>query len=197
MNPLARRLNAAGFSTLNLPYPSLVKPLDWILDHVDKQVAGFADGQPVHLIGHSLGGIIARMLIARNPCWKPGRLVMMAPPNHGSEIIDWLSGKPLLRPFLSPAARSLATNGVPSKLPPLPSGLDAMVIMGGRSSIPFFRNLLSESNDGIVSAEKGRIEGLRDFAVIDADHTFIQIHPEAVKRTVAFLKAGVSGSASS
>ncbi|HVJ45298.1 MAG TPA: alpha/beta fold hydrolase [Luteolibacter sp.] len=192
MNPLARRLHSAGFSTLNLPYPSLVKPLDWILDYVDDRISQFAGNGPVHLVGHSLGGIISRMLIARGPSWKPGRLVMMAPPNGGSEIIDWLSGKRVVKPFLSSAARSLASDGVPAKLPPLPPGLEAIVIMGNRSSIPFFRKLLATDNDGIVSTEAGRIAGLKGFSVVDADHTFIQVHPETVRRTLAFLTTGAS-----
>jgi triacylglycerol lipase len=197
MNPLARRLHQAGFSTLNLPYPSLVKPLDWILDYVDERISEFSNGGSVHLVGHSLGGIIARMLIVRGTAWKPGRVVMLAPPNNGSEIIDWLSRNTLVRPLLSPAARSLATDGVPPNLPPLPSELEAMVIMGTRSSIPFFRKLLSEKNDGIVSLERGKIDGLRNFSIVDADHTFIQIHPETVKRTLDFLSGKVSGSVAS
>lgn len=190
MNPLARQLAREGFSTLNLPYPSLVKPLGWILSHVRDQVARFSDGQPVHFVTHSLGGIITRMLISEDPPWQTGRLVMLAPPNAGSEIIDWASRKPLLRPLLSPAARALASDAIPASLPALPSDLDALVIMGSRSSIPFFRKLLPGENDGIVSITGGRIDGLRAFSVVDADHTFIQIHPDTVRVTLDFLRNG-------
>ena len=192
MEPLARRLDAEGFSTLNLPYPSSRKPIDWIVRYVRDQTAEFAGGGKVHFVTHSLGGIVMRSLLSQETPlpWQQGRLVMMAPPNGGSEIIDWLSRRPLLVPILGPAARSLASSGIPPRLPAIPEELEAMVIMGNRSSIPFFRRLLDADNDGIVSAAKGRVEGLRGFSIVPADHTFIQIHPQAVRQTLGFLKTG-------
>ncbi len=190
MNPLARQLQREGFSTLNLPYPSLLKPLDWIVGHVRTQVEGFAGDSPVHFVTHSLGGIVTRMLLATDPPWTSGRLVMMAPPSSGSEIIDWASRKMLLRSLLSPAARALASDTLSATLPDLPPDLEAIIIMGKRCSIPFFRPLLDEENDGIVSVGRGQVRGIRSFSVVDADHTFIQIHPEAVRRTIDFLKTG-------
>jgi len=190
MEPLARRLEAEGFCTLNIPYASSRRPLDRITREVREQVTEFAADQAVHFVTHSLGGIIARILIAESPPWRQGRLVMMAPPNAGSEIIDWISRKPLLRAVIGPAGRSLATDGVPGKLPALPPELEAIAIMGNRASIPFFTKLLESENDGIVSAERGKLAGLRGFSVVEADHTFIQIHPDAVRQTLAFLKNG-------
>lgn len=190
MNPLARRLNVEGFSTLNIPYPSLVKPVDWILAHLRDRISAFAGEEPVHFIGHSLGGILVRMMLAEGVSWQPGRFIMLAPPNSGSEIIDRASRKFVIRSLLSPAARALSSDGIPSRLPSLPENLEAMVIMGRRSSIPFFRKLLSEGNDGIVSVTRGRIDGLKAFAIVDADHTFIQIHPETIRRTLEFLRTG-------
>ena len=63
--------------------------------------------------------------------------------------------------------------------------------MGRRGSIPFFKRLLDADNDGIVSAAGGRLQGLRGFSVIDADHTFIQVHPQAIRMSLDFLKSGV------
>ena len=191
MNPLARRLNAEGYTTLNIPYPSSRMSLDLIVPRVREQIAAFAiDGEPVHIIGHSLGGIVARIILAENPPWTPGRLVMLASPNGGSEIIDWLSRKILVKSVLGPAARELSTERLLARLPALPAELEAIAIMGSRVSIPFFRKILGEENDGIVSAERGRAEGLRGFSIVDADHTFIQIHPDTVRKTIQFLKSG-------
>lgn len=190
MEPLARALNRQGFSTLNLPYPSTRLPIPELVRRVRAGVEPFAGDAPVHFITHSLGGILARAMLADSPQWKPGRLVMLAPPNGGSEIVDWATRHPMILRLLGPAGRALGSQGVPSALPPLPDGLETAVIMGRRCSIPLFKNLLETDNDGIVSAAKGKIEGLRGFAVIDADHTFIQTHPEAIRLAVEFLKSG-------
>lgn len=190
MEPLARKLNAEGFATLNLPYPSTRLPIPTLVERIRVEVAKITGDAPVHFITHSLGGIIARAILTDNPPWKTGRLVMLAPPNGGSEIVDWSAHHRLIHRLLGPAGRALGREGFPGRLPRLPDGLEAAVIMGNRSSLPLFRNLLEKENDGIVSAAKGKIEGLRGFTVIDADHTFIQMHPEAIRLSVEFLKSG-------
>lgn len=188
MEPLARSLRKEGFSTLNIPYPSSRLPIPVLAERVRETIVRHARGQEVHWITHSLGGIIARHLIAGSPEIRPQRLIMLAPPNGGSEIVDWAGGRPLLRHLLGPAGRALGTRGVPAGLPPLPASVEAAVVMGRRSSIPFFRKLLDAENDGIVSAGRGRIEGLKEFLVVDADHTFIQTHPDTVRFCMDFLK---------
>ncbi len=190
MDPLARALTAAGFSTCNLPYPSTRMTVDALARRVREEIARFADGGPVHLVTHSLGGILARKLLADEPPWTPGRLVMLAPPNHGSEIVDWSAHHPLLRKFLGPAGRSLGCAGLPPTLPNPCPHVETAIIMGRRAVIPFFRKMLDPDNDGIVSAKLGQLPGARGFAVIDADHTFIQLHPECLRRVVPFLKSG-------
>lgn len=190
MEPMARTLNHQGFSTLNVPYPSIRLPIPTLVRYVDHEISRIAAGQPVHLVTHSLGGIIARSLIAETRDWKPGRLVMLAPPNSGSEIVDWSKRHPMLHWLLGPAGRSLGQDGIPSTLPPLPDGIEAAVIMGKRGTIPFFQHLLDATNDGIVSAEKGRISGIKDFAIVDAGHTFIQTHPETIRLVIEFLNSG-------
>ncbi len=190
MEPLARALRSEGFATLNIPYPSTRLPIPALADHVRREVEKIANRGPVHFITHSLGGIVARLMLSGPLPWTPGRLVMLAPPNAGSEIVDWSAGKPLIRRLLGPAGRELSSNGLPSALPALPEGMEAAVIMGNRSSIPAFKKLLEKDNDGIVSASRGKIDGLRGYSVIDADHTFIQVHPDAIRLCLGFLKTG-------
>lgn len=187
---MARALESEGFSIFNLPYPSTRLPATTLVELVSGQVAKIAGDEPVHFITHSLGGILARALIAGPLSWKPGRMVLLAPPNGGSEIVDWAARHPLIHRLLGPAGRSLGSDGFPNELPDLPENSQVAVIMGNRCSIPLFRNLLETTNDGIVSASKGRIPGLSGFAVIDADHTFIQMHPEAIRLSTRFLKSG-------
>jgi triacylglycerol lipase len=190
MQPIARALEKEQFSTLNLPYPSSRRSIEHLVAYVREQVAQIPTDEPIHFITHSLGGIVARTLLAEDVPWKRGKLLMLAPPNQGSEIVDWLKKIPILHLALGPAGRALGTNGIPNRLPPLPSDIETAVIMGCRCSIPVFGKLLDPINDGIVSAAKGKIEGLQAFSIIDADHTFIQKHPEAIRRILEFLKTG-------
>ena len=190
MQPLARALEQEGFSTLNIPYPSGRMSIPNLVSRVRSQVEKIPTDQPIHFITHSLGGIIVRSIFATEVPWKPGRILMLAPPNHGSEIVDWTKKHPILNQFLGPAGRALGSEGMTHELPQLPKDVEAAVIMGNRCSIPIFKKLLATENDGIVSAAGGRISGLRGFSVINADHTFIQMHPEAIRLGVHFLKTG-------
>ena len=115
---------------------------------------------------------------------------MLAPPNSGSEIVDWSKEHPLLHRLLGPTGRTLGSDGVPVELPVLRPEIETAVIMGKRPAISFFKNLLESENDGIVSAAKGRLDDLHAFTVIDADHTFMPMHPEAIRLAVQFLKTG-------
>jgi len=190
MDPLARALNREGFSTLNLSYPSARLPLADLVAHIRPQIEEIAGDQPVHFITHSLGGIVVRALLADEVPWATGKIVMMAPPNNGSEIVDWTKAHPLLHRLLGPTGRALGSDGVPAGLPALPPEIATAVIMGKRPAVSVFQKLLDPENDGIVSAAKGRLDGLRGFTVIDADHTFMPMHPEAIRLTVQFLKTG-------
>ena len=190
MEPLARALNREGFSTLNLPYPSARLPIAELVAHVTPQIEKIAGEVPVHFITHSLGGILVRAMLAREVSWTTGKIVMLAPPNGGSEIVDWAQAHPPLQRLLGPTGLTLGSDGVSGTLSPLPPEIETAVIMGKRRAIPFFKNLLDSENDGIVSAARGRLDGMRAFTVIDADHTFMPMHPEAIRRCVDFLKSG-------
>jgi triacylglycerol lipase len=190
MQPLARALQQEGFSTLNIPYPSGRMSVPRLVARVRAEIAKIPHAPPIHFITHSLGGILVRKLLADPVPWQTGKIVMLAPPNQGSEIVDWSKGHPLLHAVLGPAGRSLGSDGIPQALPDLPSDVEVAVIMGNRCSIPVFRKLLAHENDGIVSATKGRLPGLSGFSVIAADHTFIQMHPETIRLSLEFLRSG-------
>jgi triacylglycerol lipase len=190
MEPLARALGNEGFSTLNLPYPSTRLPIPTLVARIREEIGKIAADHPVHFISHSLGGIIVRSLLSGPLPWQTGRVVMLAPPNGGSEIVDWSIHHPMIHRLLGPAGRALGTAGLPLTLPELPEAIEVAVIMGNRSSIPWFRSLLDDPNDGIVSSARGKIRGLRAYRVIHADHTFIQMHPEAIRMSIEFLKTG-------
>lgn len=167
----ARRLHQAGFETVNLPYASFRKPLEELVDDVAGALP--PSEKVTHFVTHSMGGIVLRCLARRHPGLVTGKVIMMAPPNQGSEIIDWLADSPLARWSLGPGGMQLSTRFVREKVPDFPPGREINVIMGRRAVFPVFSFLLPGENDGIVTVEGGRMPGVRRFAVMDVDHTLM------------------------
>lgn len=186
MEPMAKHLHAEGYNTVNIAYPSFTKPMDYILDMVENEVRGYLEKGTVHIVTHSLGGIITREILPKLPHDNLGRIVMLAPPNQGSEIIDWLGKYPMLRRTLGPAGLKLGTDKITA--PHLPDNIDTAVIMGNNSLIPFFQKLMPTANDGIVSVERGKVKGMNEFHVLDADHTFIASDLRVMDMTLDYLR---------
>ena len=138
---------------------------------------------------HTSGGIVVRLLADRFPELVTGKIAMLAPPNQGSEIIDWLSDSFVGRWVLGPGGMAMSTQRTPLEVPGFKQGNEVMVIMGESNPMPLFRFLLDEENDGIVSVEKGKLEGMSKFRVRPGDHTFIMERPEILVEVGGFLKA--------
>src|SRR5664280_1079072 len=101
MRPMQRALEAAGFEVLNVDYPSR----EALIERLSEQVVGqaLADRRArgagtVHFVTHSLGGILVRQYAVRHPEAITGRVVMLGPPNQGSEVVDRLGGWKLFHP---------------------------------------------------------------------------------------------------
>ena len=194
MEPMANYLNSQGFTTVNVPYASFRYELDDIVERVRLLVKPWVDqGRNIHFVTHSLGGVVLKHRVGEavlpEEREKIGRVVMLAPPHQGSEIIDWLSNSPM-RHVLGPAGTFLSSESMQKRSQQFPEDIEAAIIMGERSAIPFFRKLLDASNDGIVSVEKGHLLGIKEFKVVDADHTFIASEPEVLEMVNKFLDTG-------
>jgi pimeloyl-ACP methyl ester carboxylesterase len=136
LGKLDRALRQAGFATLNLDYPGRRKPLDLLAEHVHPAVADFAgqNAGTLHFVGHSMGGLLARVYVAKHRPAQLGRVVMLGTPNGGSEVADLLQGLALYRKFYGPAGQQLTTHldGVLRSLPALDY---AVGVIAGNSSI--------------------------------------------------------------
>ena len=118
------------------------------------------------------------------------RVVMLAPPNAGSELVDVLARTPLFRRLMGPAGPELRTgvHGVPAALPPLP--LEAGVIIGCRATNPLFARAFAGPCDGKVSVERAAVAGMRELLVVRRGHGFVMDAPEVVEQTFHFLEHG-------
>ena len=192
LKKLERALRRRGFATLNLDYASRKKPLEQLAEDIHAPVQAFASrlDSPIHFVGHSMGGLLARMYVANYRPERLGRVVLLGTPNGGSEIADVLEKLAIYRWFFGPAGAQLTTHPENSlaSLPPLdyPVG----VVAGNLSIYPSSLFLLPRPNDGRVSVESAKLADMADHIVIRATHPWLTRHRVAIEQTVAFLNAG-------
>ena len=186
-------LQRAGFATLNLDYASRRKSLEGLAEDIHPAIQHFADrvDGPVHFVCHSMGGLLARVYIARHRPERLGRVVMLGTPNSGSEIADRLKNFGPYRAFFGPAGQQLGTkrdDAINALFPPLdyPVG----IVAGNRSIDPLAGTMLPKPHDGRVSVENTRIEGMADHIVVDTSHPWLVRNSVAVAQTIAFLQDG-------
>ena len=183
-----KRLSRAGFRPVNIGYPSRRHGIPELASYVAERLPR-ESGVPLHFLTHSLGGIVLRYLISRTPVEELGRVVMLAPPNQGSQLAQRLSANPLVKLALGPASRQLGTaaESIPRELGPVDFELG--VIMGNRPLNPL-AHLITGANDGTVAVEEARVEGMCDFLVVNCGHTFIMNDSNVLDQTVHFFEHG-------
>jgi pimeloyl-ACP methyl ester carboxylesterase len=191
MRLLAMRVRSAGFQVHALSYQSTRKEPGALVNDLAGELADCcAEAQRLHFVTHSLGGLLLRAYLAEHELPNLGRVVMLAPPNHGSELIDKVAGWGLLRLLFGPVAPQLGTSpaSLPNRLPP--ADFEVGVIAGTRSLNPLGAWLIPSENDGSVSVASARLDGMRDFVTVPVSHTLILLSSAAARHTVAFLADG-------
>jgi triacylglycerol lipase len=193
MMKMESALTEAGYKVRNVDYPSRTAPIQELADDaIGKAVADCQrDGATkINFVTHSMGGMLVRSYLARHSVASLGRLVMLAPPNQGSEIVDKLGWLFLFKWINGPAGIELGTdtNSTPNKLGP--ANFPAGIIAGDRS-INWINSLLIDgSDDGKVSVQRTKLAGMGDHLVIHATHPFIMRNREVIRQTIQFLRTG-------
>ncbi len=189
---IAHSLRRAGYRTLSPSY-GFRRSMPAILDVLEPRLAAFARGGPgpLHIVTHSLGGLVARALITQNRPPGLGRVVMLAPPNCGSEIADILCRYQLDSAILGPVGRHLHTQRSRADEALLGKvDFELGVIAGDRPIAPILPRLLPRPNDGLVSVAATRLDGMADHITLPVDHTRMIHNRQVIMQTLAFLETG-------
>ena len=183
----------AGYKTANPAYASRSQPLSCIADELAPVVSRFVEELtgPLHVVTHSMGGLVLRVLLSRHPQASLGRIVMLAPPNQGSEVADLLGNNLFYKFWFGPAGQQLMTSrGGRAIHLPATTGFEVGIIAGSRSIYPIASLLLPRPNDGRVSVSSTKLDGMTDHLPIPTSHPFITNNSAAIVQTLNFLRDG-------
>jgi len=192
METLSLALNEAGYNTINIAYPSTKHPIEKLAnDAIVKAIDTCPKDAKIHFVTHSMGGILVRQYLSKNKIENMGRVVMLGPPNKGSQIVDKLGSMPGFKLINGPAGMQLGTaqKSVPNSLGAVDFELG--IIAGTRSFNPILSSILAKPNDGKVSVESSKIEGMSDHIELPVTHTFMMNSKVVIDHVLHFLAKGV------
>lgn len=193
MAKMEAALTTAGYVVSNDGYRSRsagVEPLSDAVVGEAMRNPRLADCTRIHFVAHSLGGMLLRSYFARHRDPRLGRVVMLGPPNQGSEVVDKLGSWWAFRKVNGPAGSELGTakEATPQRLGPV--AFEVGVIAGDRS-INWINSLMIDGrDDGKVSVERTRVAGMKDHLVVHATHPFLMKNDQVIASTITFLKTG-------
>lgn len=195
MSRIEAALRSAGFETANIDYPSqsaTIEALATLAVPEGLRRCRARDARVIHFVTHSMGGLLLRYYLASRPVEELGRVVMLAPPNQGSEVADALAGNVIYERINGPAGAQLVTGpaGLPAQLGPVKFPLG--IITGNEQTAidSVLASRIPGENDGKVAVERAKVEGMSDFLVLPVTHTFMVMNDVVIGQTLHFLRQG-------
>jgi hypothetical protein len=189
---MAEALNQVDYQVYNLSYPSRRAPIENLADIIGTQIweLQLDPSIKINFVTHSLGGIVLRYLLKDETILNIGRVVMLAPPNRGADLVDALGWLPFYDWILGPVGSQIGTgaDSIPNTL-----GLvnyEVGVIAGNRSCNPLFSALIPGPDDGRIAVEHTRLVGMKDFLILPCIHALIMNDKQVIQQTIHFIKHG-------
>jgi pimeloyl-ACP methyl ester carboxylesterase len=156
-------------------------------------IAGLPEAARISFVGHSLGNLVVRRwmtLAHESDLARIDRMVMLGPPNQGSDLARRVAGVQFLAGLAEGAARDLVVDwhkvAPQLAVPPCEFG----IVAGGRGDSSGYSPLLEGDDDAVVRVEETRLDGAHDFLLLPVHHAAMLRDPKVQRATEAFLKAG-------
>ncbi len=193
MSKLGEALGSQRFIVVNIDYPSRQYPIDVLAENTvpaGVQTCISAGATRVNFVTHSLGGILLRAYTQHTSIDSLHRVVMLGPPNNGSEVVDSMKEIPGFLWLNGPAGQQLGTgnSGVPASLGE--ARFDLAVIAGTSTINPILSSYLPDPDDGKVSVASTKLGNMCAHIQMAVAHPFLMKDDEVIEETVSYLLTG-------
>jgi pimeloyl-ACP methyl ester carboxylesterase len=186
MRSLAKRLRQAGYQPHRYSYATISDSFQQQIGRLESVVGQTAPDSPLHLVGHSLGGLVILAALQRNPHWQVKRVVLLGTPLNGSHtaqrLASWPGGRTLIGgswPLPLQIGHTKQTTHVPIGMVAGNSGLGMGRVLGG----------LPQPHDGTVSVAETRHPLLTDHIDLPVSHTSMLWSAPVADACIDFLRA--------
>ena len=194
MDDMQAFLSDEGYLVVNDGYPSREHRIEELapmaIDPAIEKCGVLNDGRHVHFVTHSLGGILVRYYFKDKSMDGLGRVVMLAPPNQGTAASDAMRGLPGFDFINGPAGSQLGKGASSIPLQLGKPNFEFAVIAGDRTIDPITSAVLPNPDDGKVSVDDTKLEGMSDFALVSVSHAFIMQDEDVFELVKSFLAHG-------
>lgn len=179
MVKIEKVLKDNGYKVINLNYPSRKDKIENLANiYLKKALKEQCPDRSmqIHFVTHSLGGIVVRYFLANNKLKNLGRVIMIAPPNKGAKLADFLSRFSVANEFFGPTLKQLRTGAksLPNRIPPPKYEVG---IIAGRYDMK-------------VPANYAKLKNTKGFLLVPSAHTFITRAGKVIEGILKFLESG-------
>ena len=191
MSSLETALQQAGYTTVNLGYPSRQHPIERLAElAITPALQHCPEESGIYFVTHSLGGILVRQYLSQQTIPQLKRVVMLGPPNQGSEILDKLGSLYGFAWINGPASLQLGTthHSIPNQLGAVDFELG--VIAGDKTINWVLSSLIPGKDDGKVSVARSKVAGMARHLVLPVNHVTMMKDQQVINATLAYLKSG-------